>query len=207
MTEPKQIIRSNRKTLALTIDEKGDLIVHAPKTMALFEIFNFIEKKSDWIENKINTVKGTLDKNQKIISYEEIFFLGLTKNCICIESCKTKAKRERAIKEWYQNNTESVLIPRIQNMLALMKRRCKSIKIINSKAKWGMCDSKQNLYFNWKLLMLSQELIDYVIIHEIAHLTELNHSKKFWSIIGEVIPNYKHCKEVINRCGFLIKLF
>ena len=76
MTEPKQIIRSSRKTLALTIDEKGDLIVHAPKTMALFEIFNFIEKKSDWIENKINTVKGTLDKNQKIIAYEEIFFLG-----------------------------------------------------------------------------------------------------------------------------------
>lgn len=222
MTEPKQIIRSNRKTLALTIDENGDLIVHAPKTMALFEIFNFIEKKSDWIENKINTVKGTLDKNKKVISYDEIFFLGkrykvaetkgiespyLTKDSICIENCKTKAKRERALKEWYQNNTESALIPRVQNMLSFMKRRCKSIKIINSKAKWGMCDSKQNLYFNWKLLMLSQELIDYVIIHEIAHLTELNHSKKFWSIVGEVIPNYKHYKEVINRCGFLIKLF
>ena len=222
MIEPKQIIRSNRRTLALTIDENGELIVHAPKSMALFEIFNFIEKKSDLVENKINTVRGTLEKNRQIISYEEIFFLGkrykvvevngldsayLTKDSICVEPCKTKKKRESVLKNWFLENTEKTLIPRIEKLLTFMKQKSKSIKIINSKAKWGMCDSKQNLYFNWKLLMLSPELIDYVIVHEISHLIELNHSKKFWSIVGGVIPNYKHLKEVINRCGFLIKIF
>lgn len=222
MIEPKEIIRTNRRTLALTIDENGELIVHAPKTMALFEIFNFIEKKNDWITKKINLVKGTLNNNKNIVSYDEIFFLGkrykvvetkgiespyLTESGICLDVCKGKTKKEKMLKNWYIQNTEQILLPRVQYLLTFMKQKCNGIKIINSKAKWGMCDSKKNLYFNWKLLMLSKDLIDYVIVHEISHLIELNHSRKFWSIVGAVIPNYKHHKEVINRCGFLIKLY
>lgn len=222
MIEPKEIIRTNRHSLALTINEKGELIVHAPKEMPLYEIVNFIEKKEDWISKKTKNISNILSKNKDIVNYDEIFFLGkrykvvetkgisspyLTENSILIDNCKTLNKRQKTLMNWYLSNTEDVLMPRFQKLVAFMRQKYRSVKIINSKAKWGMCDSKHNLYFNWKLLMLSPDLIDYVIIHEISHLIELNHSKKFWDIVGAVIPNYKHQKEVMNRCGFLIKLY
>ena len=222
MIEPKEIIRTKRRSLALTINEKGELIVHAPKDMPLYDIVSFIEKKEDWINKKTKSIENVLNKNKSIVNYDEIFFLGkrykvvetkgisnpyLTNDAILIDTCKTLSKRQKTLMNWYLQNTEEVLIPRFQKLITFMKQKYSSVKIINSKAKWGMCDSKRNLYFNWKLLMLSPEIIDYVIIHEIAHLIELNHSKKFWDIVGAVIPNYKHQKEVINRCGFLIKLY
>ena len=220
--KPKEIIRTNRRSLALTINEKGELIVHAPKDMPLYDIVNFIEKKEDWIEKKISNIENILSKNRDIVEYNEIFFLGkrykvvetkgieepyLTENTILISPCKTISKRQKELMNWYLQNTEDVLMPRIQKLVTFMKQKYRSIKIINSKAKWGMCDSKHNLYFNWKLLMLSPEIIDYIIIHETAHLIELNHSKEFWEIVGAVIPNYKKHKEVVNKCGFLIKLY
>ena len=222
MIEPKEIIRTNRKSLALTINENGELIVHAPKYMPMYEILNFIEKKEDWINKKSQSIKSLLTKNKDIVEYNELFFLGkrykvietkgidepyLTKNSILIDICKSKAKKQKILKDWYLQNVETVLIPRVEKLVQFMKQKYKSIKIINSKVKWGMCDSKRNLYLNWKLLMLSPEIIDYVIIHETAHLIELNHSHKFWQIVGAVLPNYKHHKEVINNCGFLIKLY
>lgn len=222
MIEPKQIIRTSRKTLALTINEKGELIVHAPKNMPLYDIVNFIEKKEDWILKKTQSVENILSKNRDIIEYNEIFFLGkrykvvetkgveelfLTEETILIPPCKSITKRQKMLMDWYLQNTEAVLMPRIEKLISFMKQKYNSIKIINSKVKWGMCDSKRNLYFNWKLLMLSPEIIDYIIIHEISHLIELNHSKKFWEIVGAVIPSYKKHKEVINKCGFLIKLY
>ena len=222
MIEPKEIVRTNRKSLALTINEKGELIVHAPKYMPLYEIVNFIEKKEDWITKKSESINSLLNRNKDIVNYNEIFFLGkrykvietkgvenpfITKDTILIEICKTNAKKQKLLKEWYMQNVESILMPRVQRLTEFMKQKYKSVKIINSKAKWGMCDSKKNLYFNWKLLMLSPEIIDYVIIHETSHLIELNHSPKFWEIVGAVLPKYKHYKQVINKCGFLIKLY
>ena len=222
MIEPKEIIRSKRRSLALTINENGELIVHAPKYMPLYEIMNFIEKKEDWITKKTNSIKSLLDKNSKSVSYDEIFFLGkrykvvetkgvespyITKNSILIDICKTKSKRHKVLKEWYLQKVDSILMPRVQQLVEFMKQKYKSVKIINSKAKWGMCDSKKNLYLNWKLLMLSPEIIDYVIVHETAHLIELNHSTKFWEIVGAVLPKYKRYKDVIQKCGFLIRLY
>jgi hypothetical protein len=222
MIEPKSIIRTNRKSLSLTINEKGELIVHAPKNMPLYEIVDFIHKKESWIEKKCSSINSVLEKNQKIISLEEMFFLGkrykvaetqgvkepyITDQIILISPCKNLQKKQRILKNWYIKSVETILIPRVQKLAEFMKQKYASINVINSKAKWGMCDSKKNLYFNWKLLMLSPQLIDYVIIHELSHLIELNHSPKFWEIVKAVLPNYKHLKDVLNDCGFLIKLY
>ena len=222
MIEPKEIVRTKRKSLALTINERGELIVHAPKNMPINEIMGFVQKKQDWINKKITNINSILSKNKDIVEYNEIFFIGkrykvmqtkgidkpfLTDNSLILAATKSKRNIQKQLKGWYMSNIDDILIPRIHKLAELMKQKYSSVNIINSKAKWGMCDSKRNLYFNWKLLLLSPDLIDYVIIHEIAHLIELNHSTKFWKIVGAVIPNYKHSKEVINRCGFLIKLY
>lgn len=222
MIEPKQIIRSNRKSLSLIINERGELIVHAPKNMPLYEIVEFMQKKEKWIEKKCNELNAVLSKNNNITTYNEIFYLGkrykvvetqgldyavITDKSLIIPKFKNNKRRIFGLKQWYMTNIETILITRIQKLANFMKLKYKSVNIINSKAKWGMCDSQNNLYFNWKILMLSGELIDYVIIHELSHLIELNHSQKFWEIVKAVIPNYKQLKDVLKRCSFLIKLF
>lgn len=222
MIEPKEIIRTSRRSLALTINERGELIVHAPKNMPLYDIMDFLQKKEKWIDEKCNNINNILSKNKEIVEYQEIFFFGkrykvvetqgietnyLTEKTILIERTKNINKRKQSLKNWYLQNVENVLVPRVQKLAEFMKLKYKSISIINSKAKWGMCDSKRNLYFNWKMLMLSPNVIDYIIIHELSHLIELNHSPKFWEIVKAVLPNYKHLKEILNRCGFLIKLY
>ena len=222
MIEPKQIIRRKRKSLALTINENGELIVYAPKTMPLFEIFDFVQKKQKWIQSRSDVTKQILNKYKDIVNYNEIFYLGkrykvcetlgidetfITEQSLLIKPYKNDTKKQLALKQWYMGKVEDVLLPRVNKLSAFMKQKFSSVSIINSRAKWGMCDNKKNLYFNWKLVMLSPELIDYVIIHELAHLIELNHSQKFWEIVKAVLPNYKHLKEVINKCGFLIRMF
>lgn len=222
MIEPKKIIRSSRKSLSLTINANGDLIVRAPKNMPLYEIMDFINKKRKWIEDRCTSIKDVLQKNKQIIDCEEVFFLGkrykvyetqgiqepyITNQSLLIKPCKTLNKKQKMLKLWFMGKVQQILIDRVETLARFMKQGFTSINILNSKSKWGMCDSKKGLYFNWKLIMLSPELIDYVIIHELAHLIELNHSPKFWEIVKAVLPNYKQLKEILKKCNFLIKLY
>ena len=220
--ETKEIIRTKRKSLAITINEKGELIIHAPKNMPIQEIMAFVEKKKAWINKKSRDISSILEKNREIVNYNEIFFLGkrykvvetkgilnpyLTNDTLLIESSNNINKKKKILKEWYLSNIETTLVPKLQNISTTMNLNYKYLQIINSKAKWGMCDSMQTIYLNWKLLMLNQELVDYVMIHELSHLIELNHSEKFWKIVGSLLPNYKQYQQIISKCQFLIKLY
>ncbi len=222
MITPKLIKRSDRNSLALTIDDYGDLIVKAPRNMTLDEIFSFINKKQKWIEEKQTKTKSILQKNYEVVNYEKIFYLGklfkiyqtkgidepyLTNDGLIIKSTNSLNSRKAMLKSFLIKRCDDILFPRIINQTKRLNAEFSAIKVVSSKTKWGMCDSKRNLYFNYKLLMLSPELIDYIIIHEICHLSQLNHSYKFWKLVGKYMPNYKQCQKLLKDCNFLIKLF
>ena len=219
---PKVIQRSNRKSLALTINEKGDLIVKAPFSMQLDDIFSYINQKQKWIITRQSKIKNILSKNNQLINYEKLMFLGkqyevglvkgsentyLTDNSIIIKYSSSIKVIQRELRQFLLDNCESILIPRVVKIAKKMGHSYRQIQIINSKQKWGMCDNKQNLYFNYKLLMLPHDCIDYVIIHELCHLKQLNHSNKFWQLVQKYCPNYKNIKKIIKDANFLIKLF
>lgn len=224
MIKPDKIKLTSRKNISLKIDRQGKLIVSAPKRIDLDKVFKFIEEKEKWIIEKQNLVKNTLNLNNDLLNYDEILFLGkkypviyiknqdeivLTETNLCVPS-KIGFSQARIIdnlKKWYIKNAEIILIKRAQELLKYMNLSCKSFSIINSKVKWGMCDSNKNIYLNYKLLFVSHELIDYVIFHELTHLIELNHSKNFYDELKRVLPNYKQCSEKLKKCGFLLGLF
>lgn len=221
LVSPQQIKRTNRKTLSLTITPFGDLVVKAPKKMNMEEVFSFIQKKEKWINEKQSFIKNQIKANTKLINYEDILFLGkkyevvlveglkesyLTDEALFIQSVNTLQKRKKLVIQWYLQNVEEILIKRVFEIANKMKLTFKSIKIVNSKAKWGMCDQQKNLYFNWKLLLLSPNLIDYVIVHELSHIIELNHSKDFWKIVKSILPNYEKSKKILNDCSFITRL-
>ncbi len=224
MIKPDKIKLTSRKNISIKIDRQGKLIVSAPRYADLNKVFDFIKEKEKWIIEKQTQITSTLNLNNDLINYEEILFLGkkypviyiknqteieLTDKALCVPS-NFNFSRDRIsknLKSWYISNAEVILIDRAKQLLKYLNLSCKSLSIINSKAKWGMCDNNKNIYLNYKLLFLSHNLIDYVIIHEITHLIELNHSQNFYNELKRVLPNYKQYSAQLKKCGFLLNLF
>ena len=222
MIKPDVLIKESRKTLSLTINNEGELIVKAPKRMSLEDVFRFIEKKQDWIKQKKERVVSVLENNKKLFSYEQILFLGKLYNVVKVTKIKhafleqgffcmpDKLKEEKypkTIKEWLNLKAEEVILDRLDYFAELMDLDFNSVRIVNSRAKWGSCDASYNLTFNFKMVMLPPNLIDYVIIHELSHILELNHSPKFWAVVGSIMPTYKKQREMLKNSGFLLNLF
>lgn len=222
MIVPKVIKRSNRRSLAITIDDKGDLIVKAPYMMTLDDIFIFLDKKQQWIHDRQTKIQTILSQNYQIVNYKKALFLGkqyqvcyskgiktpyLTNDALILNYTKSLTNIKSQIKSFLTDACDDILIPRISKIASKIGISYASIKVVSSRVKWGMCDNNHNLYFNFKLLMLSPQLIDYVIVHELCHISQLNHSPKFWKLVGKYVPNYKDCQKQIKDCGFIIKLF
>ena len=222
MISPKEIIRTDRNSIALTLNEKGDLIVRAPIFMSTEKIYDFIKEKQSWIEKKQNFIKTTLSQNKEITEYNQIFYLGkkypvilvkglekaiLTNDHIALPYTNSQNVKKHNIKTFLCQNIEKVILPKIYSFARKIGVEPASIKIINSKAKWGMCDNNHNIYINFKLAMLSTNIIDYVIVHELCHIKQLNHSKDFWKQVNNYLPNYKDAINMIKKADFLIKLF
>lgn len=224
MIKPDKIKLTSRKNISIKIDRQGKLIVSAPRYADLNKVFDFIKEKEKWIIEKQTQITSTLNLNNDLINYEEILFLGkkypviyiknqteieLTDKALCVPSSFnfSRDRISKNLKNWYISNAEVILIDRAKQLLKYLNLSCKSLSIINSKAKWGMCDNNKNIYLNYKLLFLSHNLIDYVIIHEITHLIELNHSQNFYNELKRVLPNYKQYSAQLKKCGFLLNLF
>ena len=224
MIKPDKIKLTSRKNISIKIDRQGKLIVSAPRYADLNKVFDFIKEKEKWIIEKQTQITSTLNLNNDLINYEEILFLGkkypviyiknqteieLTDKALCVPSSFnfSRDRISKNLKNWYISNAEVILIDRAKQLLKYLNLSCKSLSIINSKAKWGMRDNNKNIYLNYKLLFLSHNLIDYVIIHEITHLIELNHSQNFYNELKRVLPNYKQYSAQLKKCGFLLNLF
>ena len=78
-----------------------------------------------------------------------------------------------------------------------------SIRIKDVRSRWGSCSSKANLNFNWRLVLAPMEVLDYVVVHEMCHLKEMNHSKAFWDLVGEILPDYQKQREWLKRCKLI----
>ena len=222
MIAPKEIIRTKRRSLALTINEKGELIVKAPYQISIDKIYSFIKEKEKWIEKKQKAITSVLDENKEIVSYNSIFLLGnkykvieiggvdipyLTKEYLAIPPTNSLKEKMENIREFFFNNTKILLLHRVEKFAKNVGVQPQIVKIIDSKTKWGMCDSKKQVYINWKCIMLSPDLIDYIIIHELCHIKQLNHSKEFWKIVYSQMNFYKEEVDLLKKSNFLIKLF
>ena len=171
-----KILYSSRKTLALEIKDPGDLLVRAPKGLPRQKILDFVAEKENWIQKHMKRMEER-KKEQEIfaqVSGEELQMLT------------TAAKRE---------------IPGIVERYAkIMGVDYGRITIRHQKTRWGSCSSKGNLNFNWKLVLLAPELLDYVVVHELAHRREMNHSKNFWKIVEAELPDYRERRRRLKEC-------
>jgi len=102
-------------------------------------------------------------------------------------------KTQNLVTSFLKRTARSYLLPRVQQLAETMQTQPKQIRLKETKTRWGSCSSKGNLNFNWRLVHFPTKIIDYVVIHELAHLTHLDHSAAFWNLVGKFDPEYpKH---------------
>lgn len=169
VTDSIQIIRSNRRTLSLQVRHDGQILVRAPRSASLREIEAFVRKNSDWLNKHLAMVeKQRADEaaNPPVpLTMDEI-----------------RALADRAMR---------IIPDRTAHFASLIGVTYGRITIRNQKTRWGSCSAKGNLNFNCLLMMAPPEVLDYVIVHELCHRKEMNHSPRFWSEVARVIPDYR----------------
>ena len=218
----KYIQRTARKTLSITINEKGEIIVKAPKNMNENQINAFINSKSKWIEKKVSEIKRQNSLNDDLYCYNKILFCGkkyavireqnlkeihLSDDCIYIKKSLNFKKEVKQLEVFLKNKCIEIVGQRLKYFCNLMQLEPSEVKLTNAKRKWGSCNSEQVISFNWRMIMLPPSLIDYIIVHELAHLIEMNHSSSFWAIVSAVLPNLKDCRASLKKCNFILQQF
>ena len=171
------VIRSERKTVSLQIKPNGEITVRAPRDMSDREISDFVKRKSDWIKKSLanfENVKSNAEASEPL-TFEQIKELG-----------------DKALRE---------LPPRVAELAAKIGVSYSGITVRNQKTRWGSCSAKGNINLNCLIMLMPEDVRDYVMIHELCHLKEMNHSARFWSEVAAVMPDYKQKEKWLKENG------
>ncbi|MBR2601836.1 MAG: M48 family metallopeptidase [Clostridia bacterium] len=171
-----QVIYSRRKTLGLEI-RAGKLIVRAPAGTSRTDIEKLIREKQHWIETHLEKSRERAENAAAVpkLTYEELRALG-----------------EQAVK---------VIPERVRYYAERIGVRPKKITIRNQKTRWGSCSAGGNLNFNCLLMLAPMEVLDSVVVHELCHMKEMNHSERFYREINRVYPEYDRCHRWLKEHG------
>ncbi len=222
MIVPDYIERSNRKTLSLTVLKNGSVIVKAPISMKDEIINRFVEDKQSWIRDKLASIKETQNKFEDVISGGKCLIYGNKYSIISsdVKQIQTNDKLEllvpnkyaqdkqpKMVATWFKKLAKKILTDRLSFIEKRISLKSTSLKIGDSRGRWGSCNSYGNITLNYRVVMLPPEIIDYVIVHELCHLIELNHSRRFWENVEKFLPNYELQRKNIKEYGFLLALY
>ncbi len=213
-----KIIYSRRKTIALVVDSEGKLIIRAPESATKREINALVKKHTDWIIKKQAEVLESQEKfaPHQFVEGEEFYFLGETyrlkftrsrKYLIRIREESLQVSRsarwymEEAIEDWYKREARYVFNERVSYYAEKYDFSYRKLKLSSAKRRWGSCSSNGNINLTWRLVMMPLEIIDYVVVHELCHLREHNHSKAFWGQVEKILPNYKERRKWLKENG------
>jgi len=204
-----------RKTLGLTVDRQGELVVHAPKDASENEIREWVCGKLLWVHQKLAKKQSFADNVHppEFVSGESIFYLGRSYRLRIVDRGSVPlrfdgewfALRRRSasraaehFRQWYVDEGVSWLRSRSSELERLSGQSGSKVVVGDLGFRWGSCGKNGTLYFNWRLLQLPVRIIDYVILHEQMHKLHHNHSPKFWKAMDSVLPDWRSRKDELE---------
>ena len=207
-----EIIRSPRKSISINISSLNVITVHCPWSYSAGKIQEFVNRKADWINKNIEKNTLILASNDDVINYKSIYFNGKKlpliigdKNQITPEAVYVKKIED--IGKLYKKHCSDDFLQAVEALSKLTLFTPASVGIRKYKGRWGCCDSKNNLVFNYILFMLPPRVQRYVIIHELCHILCHNHSAAFWKLVSDYEPDYRRLKKQLQTFDFLISLY
>lgn len=217
-----QIIRSRRKTIELVIRPDGSLLVRAPNRATLDQIRELVYQKADWIRSRKELVnqRKRLSSPIEYVDGARFFYLGVSFPLHIVDqavsplSLRDKFFLDRkalpyaaeVFEKWYRNQSRSFLTDRVAHYAGSYEFNYGKIRISGARTRWGSCGAKGSLNFSWRLIMAPLDVVDYVVVHELVHLIERNHSARFWGRVEQILPDYKARRKWLKTNGHLLTL-
>ena len=206
------------------IVEEGHVRVLAPKDAELKRIQTFVKERHAWIIKRVVQQQKTIEANKKqYIAGEKFAYLGQLYPLALVESCIFKTclhqghlqvalmntEHKEAVRQslvyWYQQQAKTVISEKVARYEQKMGVHHTNIRFRDYKSRWGSCDNQGQLSFDWRLIMAPHVVIDYVVVHELCHLTHPNHSQAFWQEVCRFMPHYHQAKDWLkDNDGLLV---
>lgn len=214
---------ARRRRITITVERDRSVVVHAPAATPDEEIRQVVDAKRQWIYEKTNHPQKYHDlphaPGKELVSGEAALYLGRQYRIEVVETGLTKIQfaqrfflpalpapeRAEAMREWYRGRAEEKIIPRAKHHARKLGVSPAEIKIVDARYRWGSCTPTNNVNFNWRLIKAPMFVIDYVIIHELAHLIEPNHSPRFWNIVRAQTATMDKAKAWLKENGQLLE--
>lgn len=181
---PAQIIRTKRKTVGISVKPGGEIIIRAPRLLPQAAILSFVYQKTDWILNAYDNQKDRLPQSADI----------------------SKDTATLALEKRYREAAREYIPKRVEYYHTLTGGNYSKITIRDQKTRWGSCSSNGTLSFNYRLMLAPPRVLDYVVVHELCHLTHMNHSIEFWDMVGSILPEYKEYRKWLKDNGHTLQV-
>jgi len=217
----EKIIRSRRRTIALEITPSATLIVRAPLRVPPEYIEEIIRQKHSWIVRKFDEMKRRpLLSGHEYAEGEIFLFLGreyplhiLQDSNITIErsdklyvSVTLLPDIKNHIRCWYREEAHKEIQARCMWFSMKTGHIPTSIRITDARQRWGSCTHKGGLNFSWRLIQAPPDIVDYVVVHELVHISQPDHSRKFWNKVREILPDYEGRRKLLRENERLLKI-
>ncbi len=215
---PDKIIRSSRRTLSVCIDGRGEVIVRAPKRYPEERIFAFLKAKEGWIRKKqAECAQNALPLPTQDLEGYPLPLIGKPTPLSLIQGKKVVYRegrlyvpkergREKLIK-WLKERALALLTAETAKQAEKMGVEYTSIRVTSAKTRWGSCTEENALRYTFRLLYCPMEIVEYVVIHELAHIRHKNHSKAFWQEVERYLPDWKERRKRLKASQTLMEIF
>lgn len=213
---------SRRRTLQITVDRGGELILSAPPEIDETQLRDFVREKRFWIYTKL-AEKDRLQKLAPAKSYvngEGFLYLGrsyrlklvddqriplkLQGGRFLLNTDKAKNGRDHFIR-WYSERAKKWLWQRVQDYADRMEVAPAGVRVQDLGYRWGSCGKGEWLYFHWKTILLPSRIAEYVVVHELAHLHQPHHTPEFWQRVERAMPDYERRKNWLAEHGMTVE--
>lgn len=172
-----EIIKSSRKTIAVEVRQDGSALVRAPRNCPQSRIDTFLKEKQAWVLAKVEEQKEKEADSMKIQPLSE------------------------AEQRLYRDKAREIFEQKVSYYAQMMGVSYGRIAIRDQKTRWGSCSGEGNLNFNWRLIFAPAGVLDYVVVHELAHRKEMNHSPRFWKVVEDTMPEYRKYQKWLKENG------
>lgn len=214
---------ARRRKLTITVERDRTIVVHAPEGISDEKISQVVDSKRQWIYEKIGHPQKYRDlphgPGKELVSGESLLYLGRHYR---IEVAKDDSdeihfsriflipdvegeKKAEAVRQWYIERAKKLIIPRVRMHALSLGVDIAGAKIVDNRFRWGSCTVRNNINLNWRLIKAPMFVIDYVIVHELAHLIEANHTPRFWDVIQARIPTVEKARVWLRDYGQLLE--
>lgn len=217
--------RRRRRTMEIIVDTKGAVRVAAPNHVSSAAIAAFVQARASWIEKQRKASRARPAVPQRFVNGESLLFLGreyalrihegtnrhtevrLEGRALAISlpqshgTFEVRAAVVSALEAWYRLEAERVITNRMLRYQQRVGVPPKAVRMSNARTRWGSCASGSTIRISWRLIMAPLSIIDYVIVHELCHLRHPDHGRRFWHLVGTILPDYESLRGHLRREG------